>query len=92
MLLLADEPVPASTLAEVVRPPAGGGPAAGRALGGSTPTQGRGFELREVAGGWRYYTRDECAEVVERWVLDGQQAGSRRRRWRRSRWSPTGSR
>ncbi|MFL6156870.1 MAG: SMC-Scp complex subunit ScpB, partial [Marmoricola sp.] len=27
-----------------------------------------------VAGGWRYYTREEYAGVVERFVLDGQQA------------------
>ena len=26
-----------------------------------TPPQGRGFDLREVAGGWRFYTREECA-------------------------------
>jgi segregation and condensation protein B len=36
--------------------------------------QGRGFELRNVAGGWRYYTREEFAPVVEAFVLDGQQA------------------
>jgi segregation and condensation protein B len=36
--------------------------------------QGRGFDLREVAGGWRYYTREEAAPYVERFVLDGQQA------------------
>jgi segregation and condensation protein B len=36
--------------------------------------QGRGFELREVAGGWRLYTRASCASVVERFILDGQQA------------------
>ena len=36
--------------------------------------QGRGFELRNVAGGWRYYTREELAPVVEAFVLDGQQA------------------
>lgn len=36
--------------------------------------QGRGFELREVAGGWRFYARPEHAEVVERFVLEGQQA------------------
>jgi len=35
---------------------------------------GRGFELREVAGGWRFYTRASCAAYVERFVLDGQQA------------------
>ena len=36
--------------------------------------QGRGFELRNVAGGWRYYTREEYAAVVEGFVLEGQQA------------------
>ena len=36
--------------------------------------QGRGFELRAVAGGWRYYTREQYATVVESFVLDGQQA------------------
>lgn len=36
--------------------------------------QGRGFELRNVAGGWRYYTREAYAAVVEGFVLEGQQA------------------
>src|SRR6266487_2015653 len=27
----------------------------------------------EVAGGWRFYTREECAPVVERFVRDGQE-------------------
>jgi segregation and condensation protein B len=35
---------------------------------------GRGFDLRQVAGGWRLYTRAECAPYVERFVRDGQQA------------------
>ena len=35
---------------------------------------GRGFELREVAGGWRVFSRDVFAPVVERFVLDGQTA------------------
>jgi len=34
----------------------------------------RGLDLRRVAGGWRFYTRDVYADVVERFVLDGQQA------------------
>jgi segregation and condensation protein B len=34
----------------------------------------RGFDLREVAGGWRFYTRAECSPLIERWVVDGQQA------------------
>ncbi len=35
---------------------------------------GRGFELRQVAGGWRMFSRADYAPVVERFVLDGQQA------------------
>ena len=35
---------------------------------------GRGFELRQVAGGWRIYSRAEYAPVVERFLLEGQTA------------------
>jgi segregation and condensation protein B len=35
---------------------------------------GSGIELRAAGGGWRFYTRDRFAPVVERFVLDGQQA------------------
>src|SRR5215472_3311366 len=35
--------------------------------------QGRGVDLREVAGGWRFYTRSEYAPVVEKFVRDGQE-------------------
>src|SRR6202044_1465383 len=44
-----------------------------RGLADSYAAEERGFELREVAGGWRYYTREECAPVVERFVSDGQE-------------------
>ncbi len=40
---------------------------------GPTPPSSAGFDLREVAGGWRFYTREECAPVVERFVSDGQE-------------------
>ena len=39
-----------------------------------TREQHRGFTLRQVGGGWRMYSRDEYAPVVEKFVLDGQQA------------------
>lgn len=38
------------------------------------PSRPRGIELRNVAGGWRFYTRSEFAAVVGRFVLDGQSA------------------
>src|ERR1700678_2801542 len=33
----------------------------------------RGFDLREVAGGWRFYTREDYAPIVERFISDGQE-------------------
>jgi segregation and condensation protein B len=43
------------------------------ALADAYQAEGRGFDLREVAGGWRLYTREECAPVVERFLTDGQE-------------------
>lgn len=34
----------------------------------------RGFELRNVAGGWRIYSRTEFADIVGAFVLEGQTA------------------
>ena len=34
----------------------------------------RGFELRNVAGGWRLYSRAEFADIVGAFVLEGQTA------------------
>jgi segregation and condensation protein B len=73
VLLVADEPVPADLLADVTGQPEAAVAAALRDLAGEYTAQQRGFDLREVAGGWRLYTRDECAAVVERFVTDGQE-------------------
>ncbi|HSK26589.1 MAG TPA: SMC-Scp complex subunit ScpB [Jiangellales bacterium] len=74
VLLVVDEPVGAELLGQVLDRPTGEVEAALVALAGEYDEQGRGFELRRVARGWRLYTRAEHAEVVERFVLDGQQA------------------
>jgi segregation and condensation protein B len=74
VLLVTDEPVPAVTLAQVVERPTGEVEAVLHALAQEYTAAGRGFELREVAGGWRMYTRADCAPYVDRFVLDGQQA------------------
>lgn len=73
ILLVADEPVPAEVLAEVLSQPATDITAALTALSAAYTDEGRGFDLREIAGGWRFYTREECAAVVERFVSDGQE-------------------
>lgn len=74
VLLVADEPVADVTLAQVLERPRDEVAATLAALADDYNASGRGFELREVAGGWRLYTRPECAPIVERFVLDGQQA------------------
>jgi segregation and condensation protein B len=72
--MIADQPLDESTLATAVGHPLGEVSAALADLAREYAEQGRGFELRNVAGGWRYYTREEYAPVVEAFVLDGQQA------------------
>ena len=74
VLMVVDEPVAPVTLAQVLERPAGEVLATLRDLAEDYDASGRGFELREVAGGWRFYTRAACAPVVERFVLGGQQA------------------
>lgn len=74
LLMIADQPLDESTLATAVGHPLADVSSALADLAEEYAEQGRGFELRNVAGGWRYYTREEYASVVEAFVLDGQQA------------------
>jgi segregation and condensation protein B len=74
LLMVADQPLDPVTLASAVGYPVDTVTGALAELAGEYDEQGRGFELRNVAGGWRYYTREEYAAVVEGFVLDGQQA------------------
>lgn len=73
ILLVVDEPVAEVVIAQVLERPRGEVAAALRDLAASYDAEQRGFDLREVAGGWRFYTRAECAPVVERFVRDGQE-------------------
>ncbi len=73
ILLVVDEPVAEVVLAQVLERPREEIALEIRELAASYDAEGRGFDLREVAGGWRFYTREECAPVVERFVRDGQE-------------------
>ena len=73
ILLVADEPVPVVVLAQVLERPRNEVAAELSDLAASYTAEGRGFELREVAGGWRFYTREDYAPLVERFVSDGQE-------------------
>ena len=74
ILMVVDEPVGDVLLAQVTERPTDEVRGALQALATEYDEAERGFELREVAGGWRFYTRASCAAYVERFVLDGQQA------------------
>jgi len=74
VLMVADEPLDPATLATAVGYPVAEVVAALEGLSAEYTEQGRGFDLRTVAGGWRFYTREEYAMVVEGFVLEGQQA------------------
>lgn len=74
ILLVVDQPVPEVDLAQVLEAPRAVVLAALEELAAEYAAADRGFELRQVAGGWRLYTAPDCAPYVERFILDGQQA------------------
>ncbi|MEN9716957.1 MAG: hypothetical protein RLZZ483_932 [Actinomycetota bacterium] len=72
LLMVAEEPMSSSTLATLTRTPEEVVVTTLHDLAQEYAVQERGFDLRELGGGWRFWTRDNCAQVVERFVLDGQ--------------------
>lgn len=72
LLMLATEPISAADLAEAVGEPVAEVETALSDLADFYTSTGRGFELRRVGGGWRYYTREEHAELIAQWLLEGQ--------------------
>ncbi|MBE7324251.1 SMC-Scp complex subunit ScpB [Nocardioides sp. Y6] len=74
VLMVADQPLDATGLAATLGHPVVEVEAALGRLSAEYTAQGRGFDLRSVAGGWRFYTRAEYADVVEAFVLEGQPA------------------
>ncbi|MGH3499047.1 MAG: SMC-Scp complex subunit ScpB [Nocardioidaceae bacterium] len=74
VLMVADQPLDHLTLAQAVGHPPHDVETALDELARGYDAEGRGFELRNIGGGWRYFTRETFAPAVERFVLDGQQA------------------
>jgi segregation and condensation protein B len=68
ILLLADEPVPARLIGEVLEAPKADVQALLEELARSYAAEGRGFVLREVGNGWRLYSDPECGPWLERFV------------------------
>jgi segregation and condensation protein B len=75
LLFVLDGPVDEDTLAASVRVPVPRTREALAELAADYDRRGAGITLRRVGEGWRLYTRDEHAEVIERYLGHGR--GSR---------------
>jgi segregation and condensation protein B len=73
VLMVVEEPVPELALAEALDLPPARVSDLLTGLAREYDEQGRGFDLRPVAGGWRMFSRAEHAPIVERFVVGGQQ-------------------
>lgn len=74
IVLSSSDPAPSQLLAQMVELPVDVVIEICHRLAESYAAEGRGFQLAEVAGGWRYQTNPEAAPYVERFALEGQTA------------------
>jgi segregation and condensation protein B len=74
LLFVVDAPVDEVSLATVLRCPVGRVRAELAALAADYDQRQAGVTLRRVGEGWRVYTREEHADVVERYLLEGQRS------------------
>ncbi|MFC3996600.1 SMC-Scp complex subunit ScpB [Nocardiopsis sediminis] len=71
VLMVVDQPVAEYDLARAFGLPVQAIAATLAELSAEYTAQGRGFDLRQVAEGWRIYTRPECADAVEHFLKEG---------------------
>jgi len=69
LLFVSDEPVTSAQLAKILGQDLVEVDEALRSLAESFARENRGFQLREVAGGWRMYTHPAHAPLIEAYVL-----------------------
>ncbi len=74
LLMVADEPIPAGLCAQLLEVSQGDLDELAETLIAEYDASDRGFVLRRVAGGYRYYSHPDMAPYVERFVLEGQSA------------------
>lgn len=74
VLMVVDEPITEIALATAVELPVEDVREVLTELEEEYAADQRGFTLRQVGGGWRMYSRSDYAPVVEKFLLEGQQA------------------
>jgi len=74
IILVASEPVSPELLAQILEQPIGVVTSLCESLASAYDDAGHGFQLVQVAGGYRYQSHPDVAAYVERYILDGQRA------------------
>ncbi len=74
ILMVVDEPLSEVVLAQIIETPTEQILDSLHNLQNRYENDFRGFQLRQVSGGWRFYSHPDLAPLVEKFVLDGQQA------------------
>ena len=74
VLMVVEEPVTDHALASALELPVEEVREHLEAIEGAYAEGTHGFTVRNVGGGWRFYSHAAYAPVVERFILDGQQA------------------
>ncbi len=74
ILMVVDEPVSEIVLAQITEVPTEEVVAQLNEMAALYEAEQHGFQLRAIAGGWRFYSHPDQSPVVEKFVLDGQQS------------------
>lgn len=74
MLLMVTDPVAVDELAAALDTPAGTVEAELEAIARFYDDAQRGIRLRRIAGGWRFATDTEVADVIEAWLVSDQRS------------------
>lgn len=74
ILMVVEEPLSEVVLAQIIERPTEEIASALAGLSEEYERQERGFTLKQVSGGWRFYSHPDLSPLVEKFVLDGQQA------------------
>jgi segregation and condensation protein B len=74
ILMVVEEPVSEVILAQIIEVPTEQILEALARISSECEERRRGYSLKQIAGGWRFYSHPDLAPLVEKFVLDGQQA------------------
>jgi 23S rRNA pseudouridine2605 synthase len=74
IILVASDPVPLELLSQILHQPTEVVESLCDSLASAYEEAGHGFQLVQIAGGYRYQSHPDVAAYVERFILDGQRA------------------